>query len=378
MEAQRIDKENNLSQNVEKTKSQFFSLKDNRPSQTVQAKMISVMQKKAVIQRAKEKISDLSENDQELVKMYFVDFRGILLEDGLIQSLRGFNLDLLEIESEGLRQSVIKLRTQIERKISDNVINNLSMSKKEVVGSTETTPEIQKASFDKVGIDGSFDMELSDKDVIVKVNFKLPTAVAAVTDDIDNEIEGSRIHIAKEAVNGVDKDTIEAIVRAWAKKDVFQKGQDKYSVKVHISIKGNASTEGAHYDYHEGTSMDYPASVLRDEKRFRVRRIGVDSKSAIHEFGHVLGLHEEYHLDQYHDKDTHHEWLLKKYYGKETYRVPATDKPADEETNTKSIMGSGDQIFGRHYIGVLNALCKLTETNFADWKILIPGEASES
>jgi hypothetical protein len=162
--------------------------------------------------------------------------------------------------------------------------------------------------------------------------------------------------------------TLAAIRGFWSNSFHFFNVRTGENVRVDVNII--RTPVGSHYTYGDLDGSAANPQVLRASQRFNTKTIEEDTKnekqpSALHEFGHTLGLGEEYDLksDQEEGKDLVHHFSM----ATETNRGKIT--VGKDKSVPDSIMGKGPKVQPQHFSAVLNEFCKLIDGDKREWQI---------
>ena len=201
----------------------------------------------------------------------------------------------------------------------------------------------------ETGIDGFFDLWCYNKiDMLdVDVKFKLSK----------KDMQTQRI-----------LQSLEATEEFWNRNVMLKSEKYKKVIRVKINIIPTLGKHGFHYQYTDAGSAN--PNVLRANQQFTTRSVDQDKlkpqTSAFHEFGHTLGLGEEYDVANQTRNPLHHKHLLTEMGQKEF------DSEVKGDDITTSIMGSkGMEISPRHYQPILIKYCQMNDYNPSDWLVAI-------
>lgn len=152
--------------------------------------------------------------------------------------------------------------------------------------------------------------------------------------------------------------TLRAIEEYWTDKFHLLNEETEERIRVDINVIPTPNAEDYHFEFNDLTGSETNPSVIRGGRTFNTRRVEADAgknqKSAFHEFGHVIGLGEDYNTDQEISRTGHHYGMLSEG-EQEAYRgkIEGTNIP-------NSIMGqSGAEVQTEHYQPILEAFRSL-------------------
>jgi hypothetical protein len=326
----------------------------------------ALIQKKALVKRSvtitqnivqQKKFTELTKEQASLVNVRF----GVYLK----QNIKAFRelapMEIVKKIKDGtdypeLSDWLTDFNKPKEQKNNESELNSSASSSSPFSSSSrmaeKVLPETQThhgthVSFStnvKSGIDGLFDLwyyhNLNKLDVDVKFSLS-------------------------ESPNRTEYKTLKSMEKFWTNKFNFKKNDNSTLIKINIHIIPLPKSEVAHFNFVTVTGIQNP-NVLRSNQQFSTRAVEGDEASlqvsAHHEFGHVLGLGEEYGLSDHRKNINHHEKMM------EIAGMPKLD---DQEGNVAgSIMGTGSKIQSQHYIGILTAFCKLIKSPPSAWAII--------
>lgn len=159
--------------------------------------------------------------------------------------------------------------------------------------------------------------------------------------------------------------TLQAIEHFWTNKFRLREKTTGRTIRVDVNIIPTQG-EDFHYRYADLTGSSANPNVSRAGQQFSARDAAYDRTqgqqiSAFHEFGHAIGLGEEYGLPT-HERGHHFEAL------REQRAAIPTVRP--NGTVEGSIMGQDHAVQQQHYTMVLQEFCTLTHQRPADWEII--------
>ena len=165
-------------------------------------------------------------------------------------------------------------------------------------------------------------------------------------------------------------ETLASTEAFWSRKFAFQNKQSEEVFAVDINIVPTAELQNAHYALTVLEGSEANPSVHRGSRRVSTRNVSEDVKtasqvSAYHEFGHTLGLGEEYDLEKHRRTSGHHLPLLGERHKEELLR-----ETQESGSSPTSIMGKGGQLRARHYVPILKAFCDVIGSSMDEWDIV--------
>jgi|GEM_PF-6490740 len=194
---------------------------------------------------------------------------------------------------------------------------------------------------------------------------------------IDSVYAIVKIHF-KGFVGDEQWEALKEVQKFWNANVRFQHRKTYKTVRLNLRIQPIPppklnSPQTSHYGVEFLDDNKTNASVQRDQRQILIRtpetdtQLGNSQPSAFHEFGHAFGLHEEYGLQENLGDSTHHKGMWKQ--GKDELEAL---KQGGSNEDPNSIMGTGMNIFPRHFAPLLQQYCALANAGSADdWDILI-------
>ncbi len=160
--------------------------------------------------------------------------------------------------------------------------------------------------------------------------------------------------------------TLQAIESFWTAKFHFLNRENNQVVRIDVNVIRTQANPHFTYVSLDG-ERDANPNVLRANQQFSTRSVEEDDRegrqrSAHHEFGHTLGLGEEYGLNGREESDPRHHLSIS----------PASRggiRPDERGNVPNSIMGVGHEVQPQHYSAILAEFCRLTGSDIARWQI---------
>jgi hypothetical protein len=215
------------------------------------------------------------------------------------------------------------------------------------------------------GIDGLFDMEYNVNAGEVNVIVKL---------EINTDVEESEQE--KDKANSLA--TLQEAADHWSDKFRFKSNRGEY---VSVKIKA-VEDKSFHYRFWPVTNSSQNPNVYRKQKLFMARTSADEKKKAqpstMHEFGHAIGLGEEYNVETEKDKQGHH-YRFASGKHKEEINAIETGEHSNIDASQGSIMGSSGKVLQpRHYTMILKQFellrKKVVDDTAETWEIEEPSK----